>query len=162
RGNPKGQSASRLPPTKASSAVPPTRVAASSKSTAACSRCGKSIDPSLPFCAHCGTSVAAEAKSSACPNCGATYVHGVERFCARCGARVGQRVSVSDASASTATTDAVTRGSGTQVLGSGSRGGPRLALLNDAGDVAKLFTLDRGEAVVGRGDADIRFPEDVY
>ncbi len=39
---------------------------------------------------------------------------------------------------------------------------PRISLLSDTGEIAKSFTLDRGEAVVGRGDADIRFENDHY
>jgi pSer/pThr/pTyr-binding forkhead associated (FHA) protein len=130
-------------------------------SKATCTRCGKPADPSLPFCAHCGNRVAAiAAKESACPNCGAPYHAGADLFCARCGRRVGQRVSVADASASVAT--AVGPAPGVPAAGTPRLVLPRLALLNDAGDVAKVFTLDRGEAVIGRGDADIKFPDDVY
>lgn len=67
-------------------------------------------------------------------------------FCGRCGHRVGQRVSVQ-----------------TKVIGSNMRAsGARLALLDERGESSKFFTLDRGEAVVGRGDADIKFEFDVY
>jgi pSer/pThr/pTyr-binding forkhead associated (FHA) protein/DNA-directed RNA polymerase subunit RPC12/RpoP len=134
--------------------VPNTRVSnppATSKVT--CSRCSKSVDASLPFCPHCGNRVAAAPVDGSCANCGAPFERGVDVFCARCGSRVGERVSVTDQPVV----------GGTQVLAAGRRElGPRLALLNDAGDVAKTFTLDRGEAVVGRGAADIRFTDDVY
>jgi pSer/pThr/pTyr-binding forkhead associated (FHA) protein len=40
--------------------------------------------------------------------------------------------------------------------------GPKLALLDEAGDVSRTFAIDRGELSVGRTDGDIRFPEDVY
>ncbi len=155
-GNPRPHPASQAPAPKEPNAagVPDTRVSSSSApSKTICSRCGKSVDASLPFCAHCGNRVTVAPAEGTCRSCGAPYQQGVDLFCARCGARVGERVSVGDEPASAST----------QVLGSGRRDvGPRLALLNDAGDVAKTFTLDRGEAVVGRGEADIRFQDDVY
>ena len=40
--------------------------------------------------------------------------------------------------------------------------GPKLALLNEAGETAKTFTLHRTEMVIGRLDGDIRFENDVY
>ena len=39
---------------------------------------------------------------------------------------------------------------------------PRISLLDDDGGIAKTFVLERGEAVIGRGDADIRFEADPY
>src|ERR1043165_9157135 len=59
-----------------------------------CPKCAKTVDPTLPFCGHCGAKVAGEGKSSSCTQCGADYVQGVDVFCARCGNRVGQRVSI--------------------------------------------------------------------
>lgn len=73
-------------------------------------------------------------------------------FCSRCGGRVGARVSVEQAAPSETLVFDARR----------SVTGPRLALLDDEGNVATVFTLERGEAVVGRGDADIRFADDVY
>jgi predicted component of type VI protein secretion system/DNA-directed RNA polymerase subunit RPC12/RpoP len=109
------------------------------------------VDPALPFCAHCGARVAdAAAGTAGCPGCGAAYAVGTDLFCARCGHRVGQRVSVE------------MKGPETAVFGAGRRlTGPRVSLLDDQGGVKASYTLDRGEAVIGRGDADIRF-EDVY
>jgi pSer/pThr/pTyr-binding forkhead associated (FHA) protein len=109
------------------------------------------VDASLPFCGHCGTKVAESVSTAACSSCGAAYTDGVDLFCARCGMRVGQRVSVE-----------VNNAFGTLVLGAKNRdAGPRLALLDDSGEATITFSLDRGEAVVGRGDADIKF-DDVY
>ncbi|MEO8622063.1 MAG: FHA domain-containing protein [bacterium] len=86
-----------------------------------------------------------------CWTCGSAYTQGVDLFCARCGARVGQRVSVE-----------LNNAFGTLGLGGKTRDvGPRLALLDESGEVASTFSLDRGEAVIGRGDADIKF-EDVF
>lgn len=53
-------------------------------------------------------------------------------------------------------------GSGTQVISAGRLAGPKLSLLGDGGEVVQQYTLDRGEAVLGRGDADIRFESDNF
>ncbi|HVX40069.1 MAG TPA: FHA domain-containing protein [Gemmatimonadaceae bacterium] len=142
--------AASAPPASYSSGVPPTRV---SDSAAACPRCGKPVNANLPFCAHCGTKIGARAEPGTCAQCGAAFTKGVDLFCARCGSRVGQRVSI-ELSAS---------GLGTQVLGAGRlAAGPKLALLGETGEVLQSYTLDRGEAVIGRGDADIRFEDDHF
>lgn len=99
--------------------------------------------------------MAAARAEGSCASCGAPFQQGVDLFCTRCGSRVGERVSLVDQPAAA--------GGSTRGLGGARReAGPRLALLNDAGDVARTFNLDRGDAVLGRGDADIRFPDDVY
>jgi predicted component of type VI protein secretion system len=52
---------------------------------------------------------------------------------------------------------------GTQVLTPGRlASGPKLALLGETGEPTTSYTLDRGEAVIGRGDADIRFENDHF
>jgi pSer/pThr/pTyr-binding forkhead associated (FHA) protein len=110
-----------------------------------CPKCGRNVAPGSPFCGKCGARVVLGNEPGECGDCGATYVKGVDLFCARCGHRVGQRVSV---------------GLPANAGPTGAR--PRLALLSDTGEVAQTFTLDRGEAVIGRGDADIRFEHDHY
>lgn len=125
--------------------VPQTRV-----SEAACPRCGKLVTAGLPFCGHCGGRVSTITEAAACAQCGSAYTKGVDVFCARCGARVGQRVSVEVASG------------GTQVIAAGRLAGPKLALLGESGEVVQTYTLDRGEAVVGRGDADLKFESDHF
>ena len=156
-GQPRPHPAARPAASKESNAVgvPNTRVTNSppAASKAICTRCGKTVDSSLPFCAHCGSRMSVTPAEGSCANCGAPFQQGMDMFCARCGSRVGERVSVVDQPASV----------GTKVLGAARREvGPKLSLLNDAGDVSKTFNLDRGEAVVGRGEADIKFPDDVY
>ena len=132
------------------SLMPPTRVSPQASSNV-CPKCAKPVDASLAFCGHCGTKVTSEVSTGTCSTCGVTYTQGVDLFCARCGTRVGQRVSVE-----------VNNAFGTLVLGAKSReAGPRLALLDESGEVSSTFLLDRGEAVVGRGDADIKF-DDVF
>ncbi len=130
------------------SLMPPSRLSPMAGSNT-CPRCAKAVDSSMPFCGHCGTRVATAIATGACWSCGATYTQGIDLFCARCGTRVGQRVSVE-----------INNAFGTLVSAKKDIG-PRLSLLNETGEVASTFTLDRGEAVVGRGDADIRF-EDVF
>ena len=116
-----------------------------------CPRCAKSTDPSLPFCGHCGAKVAGDAAAGTCDQCGAGYVEGVDVFCARCGNRVGQRVSVT-LRMTPELAMAVDR----------TTGGPRLSLIGDSGQITKTFTLDRGEAEIGRIDADIVFADDHF
>ena len=121
-----------------------------------CPRCAKLVAAGLPFCGHCGARAngVSSPETGSCVQCGAEYAVGVDVFCARCGQRVGQRVSVEISSTAL--------GGGTMVLGAKSREvGPRISLLDESGDVKASYTLDRGEAVLGRGDADIRF-DDVY
>ncbi|MDB4882885.1 MAG: domain containing protein [Gemmatimonadetes bacterium] len=113
-----------------------------------CPRCTKAIDPALPFCAHCGTRVGAPEATGRCESCGSAYLAGVDIFCAQCGTLVGKRVSKETGPFG--------------ALGARVREhGPRLALLDDEGHPTANYVLERGEAVVGRGDADIRF-DDVY
>jgi pSer/pThr/pTyr-binding forkhead associated (FHA) protein/DNA-directed RNA polymerase subunit RPC12/RpoP len=131
-------------------------------SGAVCPRCGKTVNADMPFCAHCGARVLMEIlEPGSCSQCGASYTKGVDLFCARCGNRVGERVSVAGGAA--APPKPV---SGTMVVGSSrmqtTAAGPRLALLSEVGEVAKTFTLERGEAVIGRGDADIKFERDHF
>ena len=122
-----------------------------------CPRCTKAVDPGVPFCGHCGTRVVA-AGAGTCAQCGANYLQGVDVFCSRCGNRVGQRVSVEVQSVPANADQPATQG----MLATRRDTQPRLALLDDEGAISKVFVLERGEAVVGRGDADIRFEGDPF
>jgi predicted component of type VI protein secretion system len=116
----------------------------------ACPRCAQRVEAGLPFCGHCGTRVVVSDSTALCSACGAPFVEGVDVFCARCGQRVGERVSLEE--------DAL----GAPIAGGRHRTtGPRVALLDESGEVSARFSLDRGDAVVGRGDADIQL-DDVY
>ena len=121
--------------------------------TLPCPRCTHQVDGSLPYCGACGTRLGANgaAASRACQECGTSCAPD-DLFCARCGNRVGSRVSV----------EAVPVGTLAAFTGRASRAGPRLALLDDDGGVATVFTLERGEAVIGRSGADIQFADDVF
>jgi len=118
-----------------------------------CRKCGKSVEANAAFCSSCGTRVVDKIEDGSCPGCGAAYSKGLDLFCARCGHRVGQRVSL------------VTRAAGAASIppaAAARLSGPRIAVLDERGEANKVFTLDRGEAVIGRGDADIKFEFDVY
>jgi predicted component of type VI protein secretion system len=103
------------------------------------------VDAGMSFCGHCGTKVVDQILEDSCRTCGAKFVKGSDLFCAQCGTRVGERVSQ------------------TTVLGSNARAsGARLAILDERGEPSKIFVLDRNQAVIGRGEADIQFQSDVY
>jgi pSer/pThr/pTyr-binding forkhead associated (FHA) protein len=108
-------------PVRASRGIPDTRVSSTANPKGGplkpCASCGKAVDPSLPFCPHCGNRV----------DGGAPKPGGTATFSARA-----------------------------------TGNGPKLSLLDEAGEVKKTFTLDRGEATFGRSEGDIRFPEDVF
>jgi pSer/pThr/pTyr-binding forkhead associated (FHA) protein len=93
-----------------------------------------------------------------CPRCGKPSVTGLP-FCGHCGTLVGRRVSVE---AGTGTPQKVPLA--TAILGSAGRipNAPRLSLLGETGEPTRSYTLDRGEAVIGRGDADMRFEDDPF
>jgi pSer/pThr/pTyr-binding forkhead associated (FHA) protein len=51
----------------------------------------------------------------------------------------------------------------TAVFGAGRlTNAPRLSLLGETGEATRTYLLDRGEAVIGRGDADMRFEDDPF
>jgi pSer/pThr/pTyr-binding forkhead associated (FHA) protein len=115
-----------------------------------CTFCGRANDPASRFCVDCGKAMSTAAAARACTVCARPA--GELPYCGHCGARVGGRLSLEldDAIGSVRVTAHPPRTTG-----------PRLALLDQAGEVSARFSLDRGDAVVGRGDADIRL-EDVY
>jgi pSer/pThr/pTyr-binding forkhead associated (FHA) protein len=113
-----------------------------------CAKCGHAVDPTMPFCARCGSPTGNQAAIASCPSCGAAYLPATDLFCARCGTPVGSRVGSVFGS----------------VVADGRprQQGPRLSVLDDEGAPAANFMLERGDAVVGRGEADIRFEDDVF
>jgi pSer/pThr/pTyr-binding forkhead associated (FHA) protein len=147
-----------------------------------CAFCGRENDVASRFCIDCGKPVnpsavrvgpayvadpaggspqpagglavpATRVSEAVCPRCRNPITAGLP-FCGHCGLRVGQRVSIEMATPP--------GGGGTQVIGAGRMAGPKLSLLGDSGDVLQQYTLERGEAIVGRGDADIRFESDTF
>ena len=112
-----------------------------------CRKCHQMVPAEHTFCGFCGTKSTTKVEEGSCRNCGAKYVRGSDLFCAACGTRVGDRVSVVKPTSA--------------VIG-GRSSSPQISILDERGEAAKSFTLDRGEAVIGRGDADIKFEFDVY
>jgi pSer/pThr/pTyr-binding forkhead associated (FHA) protein len=109
----------------------------------ACAFCGRENDPASRFCMDCGKPASGSAASGAeaagrfCSHCGQAVVDAYA-FCGFCGTPV-------DGAASPERTP--------------RRTAPRVVLLDDSGGIAARFTLERGDAVVGRGDADIRLDD---
>lgn len=94
-----------------------------------------------------------EAPGTTCPRCGNSTTPSLP-FCGHCGTLVGKRVSVQMESGANPAT---------AVFGASRMGaGPRLALLGESGESTQSYTLDRGEAVIGRGEADIIFEHDHF
>lgn len=123
-----------------------------------CRYCQTHIDPSLPFCPKCGGRVATNSeplKSSAvCSACSNPVTPGVDVFCARCGARV---TSSSEPPAST------TPPMGTAVFSARSTvNGPKISVLDSAGQVSRTVTMDAADTTIGRADGELRFGDDVY
>lgn len=114
-----------------------------------CPSCRERVNSSLPFCGHCGarTGLAATTGDAACPSCGGGYTPHADRFCAHCGTKLPG----AESAPSTAALSAQARETG-----------PRLALLDGTGSVAQSYVVMGGEAIIGRADGDIRFPDDVY
>lgn len=121
----------------------------------ACPGCNTMIDPALPFCPQCGTRVVpiqGMASGSQCMSCGTLVRMGVDKFCAKCGARVATSTEAPPQAKGTAVFSA--RGAGTAP--------PKLAVIDDSGNVRQTFALDHDEMTVGRIDGDFRFPSDPY
>jgi len=97
--------------------------------------------------------------ATTCPRCGKPAAPGLP-FCGHCGTLVGKRVS-EEAGDGVGLTEKVP--SGTAIFGAGRlTNAPRLSLLGETGEPTRSYTLDRGEAVIGRGDADMRFEDDPF
>jgi pSer/pThr/pTyr-binding forkhead associated (FHA) protein len=145
----------------------------------ACAFCGRDNEPASRYCIDCGKPISAPAAravpayfppeppggtmlrqasgqersgstpllspshqlgvaTTTCPRCSKT-VDAALPFCGYCGTRVSAIVSV----------------------GTAKRGGVVVSVLDDDLSVETRYSLDRGEAVIGRGDADIKL-DDVY
>jgi len=92
-----------------------------------------------------------------CPHCGKPSAAGLP-FCGHCGTLVGQRVSIEAGSGS-----GEKAAGSTVIFGAGRlTNAPRLSLLGETGEPTRTYLLDRGEAVVGRGEADMRFADDPF
>jgi pSer/pThr/pTyr-binding forkhead associated (FHA) protein len=146
--------------------VPPTRVSAKATPRASdvgarqpCRYCSTPVDPTLPFCPSCGGRVTdaepvAQTSTALCGSCGKPVTPGVDVFCARCGARVTM-VPTPPAPPLSATATAA-------FSAKAAAKGPRIAVLDGDGKLARTVTLEGAEATVGRADGELRFPDDVF
>lgn len=98
--------------------------------------------------------------AATCPRCGKPATPGLP-FCGHCGTLVGSRVSIEMGGGQPGAAGA--SAPGTAVFGASRMlAGPRLTLLGETGESVRSYTLDRGEAVIGRGEADIAFQSDHF
>jgi pSer/pThr/pTyr-binding forkhead associated (FHA) protein len=81
----------------------------------------------------------------------------MDSFCARCGTSL-----TGSTGRATPASPGVVRNSEAAAVPRGRAAGPKLAILDDDGAVEQTFSLDRGEAIVGRMEGDLRFPDDIY
>lgn len=94
-------------------------------------------------------SAARAAAAAACPSCGSP-VDASLPFCPRCGGR-------------TAVAASVTGDAGPVVLSGSTRAtGPRLSLLDEAGNPTRSFVIDSGDLTVGRTAGDVVFADDDF
>ena len=137
-----------------------------------CASCGRANDTATPYCASCGVSTpggsagvataVAVPPNAYVPTASAATVSAAmetaptetaptaHACCAHCGAPLAARAPEAPGGA---TADAPV---------DAPPGRPMLAQLDDAGDVAHSYTMERDDLLVGRATGDIRFPDDVY
>lgn len=119
-----------------------------------CRYCNTMVDPTMPFCPRCGGRVAGAAAATStatCASCSNPVTPGQDVFCARCGARVASESEPPMTPAGTAVFTA-----------RNNPNGPRIAVLDSQGQVARTVTLEGVEATIGRADGEIRFGDDVF
>lgn len=104
-----------------------------------CPNCRSPVAAGFPFCARCGHRLPVPPGSAACRNCGAP-APAEASFCPACGR------SLTRASAG----------------GSGLLAGVTVVLIDESGDELQRFGLAGEETTIGREDADICFPDDLY
>ena len=125
--------------------VPPTRISPLVAPATASAASGTATSPRGTPVAHAMPSSGA----ARCPHC-ASAVDPTLPFCPRCGQRTGLAASV-------------TAEAGTVVLsGSPRTTGPRLSLLDEAGNATRSFVIDSGDLTVGRAAGDVVFADDDF
>ena len=141
---------------RAGGGVPDTRVSSTTKPKGgvlrACPGCNAMIDPALPFCPQCGVrAVPAAPTGSACTSCGTPVDLTKDKFCAKCGARAA---TAHEAPPKPKTAVFTAKGTGAV--------GPKIAIIDDAGNVKQSFQIEQAETSIGRIDGDLRYPSDPY
>jgi len=166
-GKPLSASAMALPSPAAAGGPPATRVYATGATGAktapgkapapTCSKCGHTVDATMPFCAFCGAKLepapgAPDGKGATCPNCGAAIGSADFKFCPNCATPLG---APGRASAPHAATEVFTAKRATQPP-------VQLALTAEDGTKSTRYALVGEETTIGRQGADISFADDVY
>lgn len=123
---------------------------AASAAELTCPFCNGRIDGTLPYCPHCGRRLSAPGSGPACARCGSTVQPGT-RFCATCGSSVSGEAAVSEGLSRPSSRPAPR----TEFL-------VRLVLMNDTGDDLQTFESRATDTTVGRGEGDVRFPDDPF
>jgi pSer/pThr/pTyr-binding forkhead associated (FHA) protein len=113
-----------------------------------CPFCGGHTEGVLPYCPHCGRRLSAPGSGPACGRCGSPVVAGTQ-FCATCGAQLEAAAGSGLARPSSRPTPR------TEFL-------VRLVLLNDTGQDLQTFESRKVDTTIGRGEGDIRFPDDPF
>lgn len=111
-------------------------------SGAPCPSCGTAVTPGLAFCPTCGTRTPRAGAGTTCRNCG-TPASSDSKFCGVCGT-AHQSVSAERPA---------------------ELAGPRgvgLAVVDEAGKVLGRHAIEGDETTLGRGDATISFPDDLF
>ena len=111
----------------------------------ACPGCGSPVAAGLLFCPSCGTRQPAPS-GPVCGVCGAAAAPGA-KFCGVCGTTLG-----------------AARSGGPTLAGAGSRGpgGITLHVVDENGRELSHHPVTSDETTIGRGDADVAFPEDQF
>ncbi len=124
--------------------------------TIPCPYCARAVDRTAIFCPHCGLRIGEAPREETCATCGASSPvrneAGTVRFCGSCGAPFVGGADESQPSVRTHPRARVTAPGGPVV--------PRLTLLNESGEVAREFPLDRDETLIGRTGGDVQFADD--
>ena len=130
--------------------VPPTRVHAPPGSVP-CGWCGNPTAAGLPFCAHCGRRPDVKlTTATSCAACGAT-VRESDSFCSACGVPLRPSEPQGEAEVHT-------------LVFSAHRYdvGPRLAVLDENGEIRQMVPMTKLEMTIGRGQCDLSFAEDAF
>jgi pSer/pThr/pTyr-binding forkhead associated (FHA) protein len=159
-GSPTG---SAPPATRVYAPVPAGGKAAGAAAAPTCSSCGHTVDAKMPFCAYCGAKLepppaaaapaaAAPAGGLKCPSCGSPIASKAYKFCPICATPLGEGPRTSGPHEPTAVFTAK-RAAQPPV---------QLALTAEDGSKSTRYPLVGEETTVGRNDADVNFPDDVY
>lgn len=120
----------------------------SAPSQNSCPQCGSVLTPGMPFCPSCGKKIGGSVTGPICPSCGTTQALG-NKFCAACGEDLSGAPAAE--SVGTAAFDAPRVTIGGQIV-----------VLDEAGNVTEQHPMNKGEITIGRGDADVAFPDDPF